>query len=172
MLDSMNHGMYRSSRKNVDAVTYPSADHAFFNDTRPEVFDKKAAEDAVKDWAESTRARNLDDHMKHYADMLETYYKRQKVGAFQVRTDRNNAFTRYDKMDVIIDNVEVTSDPTGLRATVAFDKTWDFDSPDRNSTGSVRQQLTLTRVGGRWLITGEKDLEVHYSNSTEDGTTN
>jgi hypothetical protein len=105
--------------------------------------------------------------MSRYADMLDTYYKRQNVGAAQVRTDRNNAFTRYDQMDVKLDNIEVTPDPTGLRATAAFDKTWDFDSPDRNSKGSVRQQLTLVKAGGRWLINGEKDLQVYYTNSQD-----
>lgn len=36
----------RAMGKNVDAVTYPSADHAFFNDTRPEVYNADAAADA------------------------------------------------------------------------------------------------------------------------------
>ncbi|HEX8337948.1 MAG TPA: protein kinase, partial [Pyrinomonadaceae bacterium] len=53
---------------------------------------RREVEDALKDWAESTEERKLDDHMRHYADMLESYYKRQNVGASQVRTDRNNAF--------------------------------------------------------------------------------
>ncbi|HZB47223.1 MAG TPA: YARHG domain-containing protein, partial [Pyrinomonadaceae bacterium] len=123
--------------------------------------------DALTGWAETTRERKLDDHMRHYADMLETYYRRQNVGAFQVRTDRNNAFTRYDQMDVKLDNIEVTPDPTGLRATAAFDKTWEFDSPDKNSKGSVRQQLNLIRAGGRWLINGEKDLQVYYTDSQD-----
>ncbi|NJN85284.1 MAG: prolyl oligopeptidase family serine peptidase [Leptolyngbyaceae cyanobacterium SL_7_1] len=30
----------------IDAYTYPNADHAFFNDTRPEVYDATAAADA------------------------------------------------------------------------------------------------------------------------------
>jgi serine/threonine protein kinase len=128
---------------------------------------KKDVTDALKDWAESTEDRKLDEHMRHYADMLETYYRRQNVGASQVRTDRNNAFTRYDQMNVKLDNIVVTPDATGLRATAAFDKTWEFDSPDKNSKGSVRQQLTLIRAGGRWLINGERDLQVYYSN-TED----
>jgi serine/threonine protein kinase len=128
---------------------------------------RESVVDALNDWAESTRERKLDDHMRHYADMLETYYKRQNVGALQVRTDRNNAFTRYDQMDVKLDNIEVTPDPTGLRATAAFDKTWEFDSPDRNSKGSVRQQLSLIRAGGRWLINSEKDLKVYYTNSED-----
>jgi serine/threonine protein kinase len=128
---------------------------------------RKDVKDALEEWADSTRERDLDKHMSRYADMLDTYYKRQNVGAAQVRTDRNNAFTRYDQMDVKLDNIEVTPDPTGLRATAAFDKTWDFDSPDRNSKGSVRQQLTLVKAGGRWLINGEKDLQVYYTNSQD-----
>jgi carboxymethylenebutenolidase len=35
----------RAMGKEVDAVIYDHADHAFFNDTRPEVFNAKAAED-------------------------------------------------------------------------------------------------------------------------------
>jgi serine/threonine protein kinase len=127
----------------------------------------KEVKDALEDWADSTSGRDLDDHMSHYADTLETYYKRQNVPASQVRTDRNNAFVRYDDMKVKLDNFQVTPDPTGLRATVTFDKTWEFDSPDKNSKGSVRQQLTLLRAGGRWLINGERDLQVYYSNSED-----
>jgi serine/threonine protein kinase/ketosteroid isomerase-like protein len=127
----------------------------------------KDVKDALEEWADSTRNRDLDKHMSRYADMLDTYYKRQNVGASQVRTDRNNAFTRYDKMEVTIDNVEVTPDPTGLRATVVFDKSWEFDSPDKNSKGSVRQQVNFVKAGGRWLINGEKDLQVYYTDSQD-----
>ncbi|HEY0172699.1 MAG TPA: protein kinase [Pyrinomonadaceae bacterium] len=128
---------------------------------------RRDVEDALEDWAESTRERKINDHMKHYADTLETFYKRQNVGAFQVRSDRSKAFVRYDEMHVKLDNIEVTPDPTGLRATAVFDKSWEFDSPDKNSKGSVRQQLSLVRAGGRWLINGERDLQVYFSNSEE-----
>jgi serine/threonine-protein kinase len=128
---------------------------------------KNEVEDVLKDWAESTEERKLDDHMRHYADTLETFYKRQNVGVFQVRSDRSKAFVRYDDMNVKLDNIEVTPDATGLRATAVFDKTWEFDSPDKNSKGSVRQQLSLLRAGGRWLINGERDLQVYYANSED-----
>ena len=128
---------------------------------------KDEVKDALKDWAESTRDRKLDEHMSHYADMLETYYRRQNVGATQVRNDRNNAFTRYDDIKVKLENIEITPDPTGLRATAVFDKTWEFDSPDRKTKGSVQQQLNLIRAGGRWLIYGERDLKV-YNTDSED----
>ncbi|MCA1634183.1 MAG: protein kinase [Acidobacteria bacterium] len=64
-------------------------------------------------------------------------------------------------------NIQIKPDPTGTRAVAVFDKTWDFEADDKHSTGSVRQQLTLAKFGDRWLIVGEKDLEVHYQNSEE-----
>ncbi|HWS85396.1 MAG TPA: protein kinase [Pyrinomonadaceae bacterium] len=128
---------------------------------------RRDVRDALEEWAESTRERDLDKHMSRYGDMLETYYKRQNVGSSQVRNDRNSAFTRYDRMDVRLSNIEVTPDPTGLRATAAFDKTWEFDSPDKSTKGSVRQQITLVKAGGRWLIYGEKDLQVYYTDSQD-----
>jgi carboxymethylenebutenolidase len=36
----------KSLGKRVDVVIYPNADHAFFNDTRPTVFQPEAAADA------------------------------------------------------------------------------------------------------------------------------
>lgn len=36
----------RAMGKDVDVAVYPGADHAFFNDTRPEVYNARAAEDA------------------------------------------------------------------------------------------------------------------------------
>jgi ketosteroid isomerase-like protein len=154
--DLVNEGFIKEFEDNGGRL--PAADAAHVS--------KEVAE-ALEDWADSTRERDLDDHMRHYADTLETYYKKQNVPASQVRADRSQAFVRYDQMDVKISNVEVTPDPTGTRATVAFDKTWEFDSPDKNSKGSVRQQLTLVRAAGRWLINGERDLQVYFTNSEE-----
>jgi serine/threonine protein kinase/ketosteroid isomerase-like protein len=127
----------------------------------------KEVGDALEGWADSTRERDIEAHMSHYADRLETYYRKQNVPAAQVRADRESAFVRYDDMKVKLDNIQVTPDPTGNRATAAFDKTWEFDSPDKNTKGSVRQQLTLVRNGTRWLIVGEKDLQVYYTNSED-----
>lgn len=41
-------GKLKAAGKNVEIVVYPGAAHAFFNDTRPEVYDPRAAEDAWK----------------------------------------------------------------------------------------------------------------------------
>ncbi|HLM54498.1 MAG TPA: protein kinase [Pyrinomonadaceae bacterium] len=122
--------------------------------------------DALKGWADSTRDRDIDAHMRFYADRLEFYYSRG-MPASQVRADRESAFRRYEDIDVKLSNIQIAPDPTGNRATATFDKTWDFQAGDRHSTGSVRQQLTLVKTGDRWLITAEKDLKVYYRNSEE-----
>jgi len=122
---------------------------------------------ALDEWARSTRARDLNAHARSYADTLEIFYLKENVPAAQVLADRARAFTRYDTISLKLDNVEITPGPSGARATAVFDKTWEFKADDKTATGSVRQQLTLARVGGRWLITGEKDLQVHSKSSEE-----
>ena len=45
--------MLRARGKKVDLVVYPNAKHAFFNDTRKEVYNPQAAQNAWKrtlDW--------------------------------------------------------------------------------------------------------------------------
>jgi ketosteroid isomerase-like protein len=114
-------------------------------------------------WASATTARDIDAHMNYYAETLDTYYNAKNISSARVRTDRARAFNTYSSMDVQLSNIRVTPDPTGQRATVTFDKTWTFDG-DKHSNGSVQQLVTLSKQGGRWRITGEKDLQVYYVN--------
>ena len=121
----------------------------------------------LNNWAASTRARDLNSHMSYYTDTLETYYQLSNVSSSRVRADRQKAFDAYDSLDVKLSNIKITPDPSGERATVVLDKTWEFSGEEKYSNGSVQQKLTLMRVGGRWLITGERDLQVYYKNSSQ-----
>ncbi|HVF44538.1 MAG TPA: protein kinase [Pyrinomonadaceae bacterium] len=127
----------------------------------------KEVAEALDAWAESTRDRNLNAHSRAYADTLETFYKKSNVPASQVLAERARAFTRYDSMDVKIDNVDFDLDPSGRRATATFDKSWEFSADDKTSTGRVRQQLTFVKQGDRWLITAERDLQVYETGGEE-----
>ncbi|HEV7889683.1 MAG TPA: protein kinase [Pyrinomonadaceae bacterium] len=127
----------------------------------------KQVAEAIDDWADSTSKRDLDAHARSYAGTLEVFYKKTNIPVSQVITDRMRAFTRYDSMDVKITNVQVEPDPSGRRAAATFDKRWEFRSKDKTSTGFVRQQLTFVRRGDRWLITGERDLQVYETGSEE-----
>jgi serine/threonine-protein kinase len=121
---------------------------------------------ALEGWAAATRAHDLDAHLSFYADTLDTYYTQRGVSSERVRADRGRAFTRYATLDVRVSDLRISPDATGSRATAVFTKTWEFDG-DRRSTGAVRQMVWLTKIAGRWLITGEKDLEVLRSGTEE-----
>lgn len=122
---------------------------------------------ALTGWAASTRARDINTHMSYYADTLETYYQLSNISSARVRSDRQKAFDAYDTLDVELSNIKITPDPSGERATVILDKTWEFSGEEKYSNGSVQQKLTLVRSGSRWLITGERDLQVYYKNSSQ-----
>jgi ketosteroid isomerase-like protein len=127
----------------------------------------KEVAEALDAWADSTRERDLNAHARAYADTLEVFYKKTNVPASQVLAERARAFTRYDSMDVQIENVEVEPDASGRRAAATFDKSWEFRADDKTSTGRVRQQLTFVKQGDRWLIAGERDLQVYETGSEE-----
>ncbi len=120
---------------------------------------------ALEGWAQSTRNRDVDAHLRYYADTLDYYYNRTLVPSSKVRDDRIKAFAKFNWLDVQLSNMNIQMDSTGQRATVVFDKTFDFRGDNGAFyNGSVQDQATLTKLGGAWLITGEKELKVYYVN--------
>lgn len=119
----------------------------------------------LEGWAQSSRNRDLDLHMRYYADTLDYYYSRTLVSSSKIREDRQKAYARFNYLSLQLSNMKIELDSTGQRATVVLDKTFDFRG-DNNAfyNGSVQNQMTLTKLGGAWLITGEKELKVYYVN--------
>jgi hypothetical protein len=114
-------------------------------------------------WAATSRSHDLNAHMSYYAPTLDTYYRLNNVSAERVRADRARAYDRYYKLDVQLGDIDVTLDTTGERATAVFDKSFNFEG-DKYLSGKVREMVWLARFGRRWLITGEKDIQVYYVN--------
>lgn len=117
--------------------------------------------DAIDGWKDATENRNLEDHIGYYAPTVD-YYKGGKVGIEKVRSDRQKAFMAYDSMNIDIDDLKVTPNGSGDKATAVFVKKWTFEGDNKYSSGKVQQQLELERINGQWLITGEKDLKIYY----------
>ena len=115
-------------------------------------------------WTSDSRAHDLDTHMSYYADTLDTYYNASNVDASRVRADRARAYALYTTIDIELSNLKITADPGGDTASAVFDKTWTFEGSEKYSSGSVHQKIWLTKIAGRWRITGEKDLQVYYVN--------
>lgn len=117
--------------------------------------------DVVDDWKDAAEDLDITRNLSNYADTVD-YYRAGKVSISRVRADREKAFSDYDSIRINIDNLRVIPDPTGEKATAIFDKEWKFEGAEKMSSGKVQQQLTLDKINGRWLISGEKDLKLYY----------
>jgi len=113
-------------------------------------------------WSSAARARDLESQLQFYGDTVSPYYNSPSRSLSKIREERQRVYALYDTMDVDLTNIKITPDPSGDKAVVVLDKTWTFEGPEKYNSGSVQQKLWLTKIGGRWLITGEKDLKVYY----------
>lgn len=121
-------------------------------------------EAAITDWKNATENFDLGGQLDQYAETV-NYYSGGRVNRTRIRADKDRALGIYDSININISNLKVTPDAGGETATALFDKEWDFAGAEKNSSGKVRQQLTLKKFGNRWLITGERDLKVYYVNN-------
>jgi hypothetical protein len=124
---------------------------------------KQEVVDTLNAWAAAANAHDLNAHMRYYADTLDNYFGRQGVRASYVQADLARAYTRYYKINIQLNNLAVTIDPSGTTATVIFDKKYYFTG-DKVLSGSVQQMVRLNRSTGQWRITDQKDLRVYYTN--------
>jgi hypothetical protein len=81
-----------------------------------------------------------------------------------VQADRAQALSKYSDLSFKFSNMDIKVEPGGRRAVATFDKEWDFKG-EATSSGSVREMVWLEKIGGRWRITGERDLKVYYARS-------
>lgn len=119
---------------------------------------------ALNGWAETVRRSNLEEHMRYYADVLDVYYNATNVNRSRVRDDREAAFSKYSSMEMQVANINIEIDQTGTRATATFDKTFDFRNEEKSFNGSGLNRFWFTKAGGRWRITGERELKNYYTN--------
>jgi hypothetical protein len=109
-------------------------------------------------WKSSMESGSLDAVMGHYASRLDYYYRSGGTSSAAVRNNKKRAFELYYSFRVTMANMNISPNETGDKATVTFTKSWDFQGSDDRSKGSVRAQFQVSKIGGSWYITGEKDL--------------
>jgi ketosteroid isomerase-like protein len=122
---------------------------------------RRAVSQRVNSWKSAAESLNIDNYMSHYAGTVD-YYNKKGASAATVRADKQRAFTTYSSMTITLSNMSVTPDASGDGATAVFDKEWVFDGA-KYSAGKVQTQLKLKKIDGQWLITGERDLKVYYT---------
>lgn len=123
---------------------------------------KKEVSNSINSWIALTESRNINDYMNLYAGTVDYYNKRDASAAF-VRSDKQRAFNDFDSIEIKVSNLTVTPEAGGERAVAVFDKEWVFEGEEKYSAGKVQTQLQLRKIKGQWLITGERDLKVYYT---------
>jgi hypothetical protein len=130
---------------------------------------KKELTDFMLSWAKTNSDKNPDAHLAHYANLLEIYYGETGKDKNHVLADRLRAYQRYDTIQMQVDNLKITPE-SAESATIVFDKSWTMKNEKKTSTGSVQQEIHVTKTKGKWLIDGEKDLKVYFLNNRENQT--
>lgn len=127
---------------------------------------KKELTAFIQNWVETNSQKNADAHMAHYANTLEIYYNESGKDKNHVLADRLRAYQRYETIQMQVDNIKISPESTES-ATLVFDKSWTMRNAQRTSTGSVEQEMHVSKHDGRWLIDSEKDLKVHFINNRD-----
>lgn len=127
---------------------------------------KKEAESVIYGWKSAAENHNLETNLSNYADTVD-YYKGGKISKSKLRASKDPAYKKYDSINIEISAMKVAVDPTGEKATITFDKEWDFSGADKDgnevfNSGKVQQQLVLNKINGKWKIVSEKDVKVYY----------
>jgi hypothetical protein len=117
---------------------------------------------ALNGWRQTMTNPDVDAHMSYYANTLHTYYNARNVDVGRVRSNVARAFSNYSTFDVRVTNLQIEVDPSGERAVATFDKTFEFRNSEKRYAGSGLNRFWFEKIGGRWLITGEKDLKTYY----------
>ena len=121
---------------------------------------KKAIAARLNSWKTSIETRDMEKHLQHYADQVDTYYLAANVDHDFIRAERNRAFEQFDQLKLQLINVEVNLEASDA-AIVVFDKTWDFKRGENFSNGLVQQEILMKKIEKQWFIISEKDLEIY-----------
>jgi hypothetical protein len=127
---------------------------------------KKELTDFMLSWARTNSDKDSDAHIAHYANTLEIYYGESGKDKNHVLADRLRAYQKYDTIQMQVDNLKITPESTES-ATIVFDKSWTMKNEKKTSTGSVQQEVHVSKTVGKWLIDSEKDLKVYFINNRE-----
>ena len=111
---------------------------------------------ALATWKSDTEARDISRLSDDYADKVD-YFNHNGSGKQAVLQDKSRAFSTFQSISLVISNESISVSDTDDTASAEFEKQWAFTG-DHISTGKVRSQLKFRKIGGKWLITSEKDL--------------
>ncbi len=149
-----------ATKKDSTPKSTPGSEETPVSTFNPEEV-KKEVSGVIYSWKSASESLDLDSHISKYADTV-NYFNKSNVSKSFIRSDKQKAYNKYQYIKINLSNMSVTPDSTGENATAVFDKAWHFENDKKTSDGKVQSQLKLSKIGGQWKITSEKDLKVYF----------
>lgn len=125
---------------------------------------KSEVKAALDNWLQTYVDRDFNNHMKYYANMLDTFYRKSNVSLSYVRSVNLSLFEKYSVMEMSISNLRIDVNPASGRVVTTFDKTFNFRGDNTFHSGSVQSEFRWEKINGAWQITSERDLQIYYVN--------
>ncbi|HET7460303.1 MAG TPA: serine/threonine-protein kinase [Longimicrobium sp.] len=144
------------------AVAAAPADTARADTARaqsPEAAAAAATQQVVVDLHSAWSAGDLDRMMEHYASRVD-YYGVENASRSFIRGRVRDTVRKYDRRLITIKR-QATLMQGPNEARVLVDKDWDFTGRGEHWYGSMRQELTMRRVGGEWKIVDERAGQIY-----------
>ena len=123
---------------------------------------KNEVTEFVNDWKKSAESRNLADFLGKYAARV-SYFDKESATLADVRAEAQQIFTQFDEIEISLSNLKIASTADGSRATAVFDKQWLYEDQNKIEEGKTHTKLELEKDGGKWKITGERNLKVYLA---------
>jgi ketosteroid isomerase-like protein len=112
-------------------------------------------------WAASIRNHDVDAQVACYAPNVDQYFGLHNVTQQKIREQKQRLFSQIGTVRQFdVSNVQVQQNGPN-RATISFDKTWDFGQRKRFA-GSERAVLTVAKISGEWRIVAEKEGKIYW----------
>jgi zinc protease len=112
-------------------------------------------------WKETQEKRDIEAHLKLYAERLEAFGKGGGKTREDVRAERRKTFEQYDSLAFRLDKI-VVSVESDSAVSILFDKSWNFRGKTGTSKGSIQQEMKMVKTDGVWQIVLDKDLQTYF----------
>jgi ketosteroid isomerase-like protein len=114
---------------------------------------------SLVDWIAATNDRAIDKLMEFYAPTVNVFYLKRNVSQSTVRAEKNSLLSQSSAIEVRAGEPDIQLTTDGQSATMRFRKSWNFNTPKRES-GEVIQELGWRKTDSGWKIVSERDIEI------------
>jgi hypothetical protein len=121
--------------------------------------ERRVLEQALHDWLEATRQRDIDTQMRFYPERVPVYYTWRDVPHGRVRSEKLKIFGDARVIDIDAGPPDIVPLADG-EAMMRFRKRYRIEGPTMSRRGEVLQEMRWARTPDGWKIVVERDAAV------------